>query len=325
MNIQVVNGKVVFMKMFNDNELETARCLGFDVSEDYQKIIAKIDTTSREAMKEFLLMCDEGLMKSPAQRVKNKALMSQIKEAYVASYNKFMSEFKPDQLYSSVGRKLYKHQIETLWEYQKKKVNLCSFEQGLGKTIFAASISKLFKINRTIVVGPSLVKWNWFKDLSEDWGYNGMFFSVLDAKKSMEAMMHERFVITNYEMINKFWKTLTSKDCGHIIIDECHYAKNHGSGRSKSVQKLIKRYPNARVTLLTGTPVTNRVTDLFAYLKIAQHPLGSNFTKFKAKYALGTRKIVGVQNPEDLRAKISNFIVRKKTQECIDLPELRIS
>lgn len=325
MKIQVVNKKVVMIKPFNEEQIHAAQCMGFEVSEDCNKVVAKIDTTSKEAMLEFLRYCDRGLIESPAQLPQRKVIFGKLKEAYSESYQQFIKEFEPHKLYDDVGRKLYKHQIDTLWLYQKKKINLCSFEQGLGKTIFAASISKIFKVPRTIVVGPSLVKWNWVKDLSDDWGYNEMFFTVLDSKKSMEAIMHERFVITNYEMINKFWKHLTSKDCGHIIIDECHYAKNYSSGRSKAVQKLIKHYPNARVTLLTGTPVTNRVTDLFAYLKIGGHPLGKNFTQFKAKYAKGKQKITGVKNPEDLRMRISNFIVRKKTQECIDLPELRIS
>lgn len=480
MKIQVVNGKVVMIKSFNEEQIHAAQCLGFEINDNCDKVVAKIDTTSKEAMLEFLRYCDRGLIESPAQLSKKKVLFKQLKEAYKESYDKFVRDFEPHKLYENVNRKLYKHQIETLWRYQKSPINLCSFEQGLGKTIFAASISKLFKIPRTIVIGPSLVKWNWVKDLSDDWGYNEMFFTVLDSKKSMEAMMHERFVITNYEMINKFWTHLTAKDCGHIIIDECfsydtpiltdkgtlpigyvvenkvdcrvlsrnhnngtlefnnisfygrkkrkerfvtvyyeygeltctenhkiftrnrgyvkaidlssddyiekteekyihcyedeedfmskhnsnyyrvmnvsyndrddeyvydievennhnfyasnilvhncHYAKNYASGRSKAVQKLIKAFPKARVTLLTGTPVTNRVTDLFAYLKIAQHPLGKNFTAFKQKYAKGTRqKVTGVKNPEDLRMRISNFIVRKKTQECIDLPELRIS
>ena len=467
------------IKPFNEEQIHAAQCMGFEVSEDCNKVVAKIDTTSKEAMLEFLRYCDRGLIESPAQLPQRKVIFGKLKEAYSESYKQFIKDFEPHKLYDDVGRKLYKHQIDTLWLYQKKKINLCSFEQGLGKTIFAASISKLFKVPRTIVVGPSLVKWNWVKDLSDDWGYNEMFFTVLDSQKSMEAIMHERFVITNYEMINKFWSRLTSKDCGHIIIDECfsydtpiltdkgtlpigyvvenkidcrvlsrnhnngslefnniafygrkerkerfvtiyyeygeltctenhkiftrdrgyvkaidlssddyvekteekyihcyeddedfmskhksnyyrvmnvsyndrddkyvydievennhnfyadnilvhncHYAKNHSSGRSKAVQKLIKHYPKARVTLLTGTPVTNRVTDLFAYLKIGGHPLGKNFTQFKAKYAKGKQKITGVKNPEDLRMRISNFIVRKKTQECIDLPELRVS
>ena len=325
MNIQVLDGKVVMLKNFTEDEVFAAQCLNFEINDACNQIIAYIDKTTKEAMLEFLKKSDRALVEGPAQIHRRNLIFGQLKEQYNLSAKRFVAKYEPTKLYDNVGRTLYKHQLETLWKYQNKPVNLCSFEQGLGKTIFAASVSKLFQVPRTIVVGPALVKWNWVKDLCNDWGFNDMFFTVLDSKKCMYSMMHERFVIVNYEVITKFWKHLTMQDCGHIIIDECHYAKNHASGRSKSVQKLIKAFPKARVTLLTGTPVTNRVTDLYAYLKIANHPLGSNFKKFKDNYALGKQKVTGVKNAEDLRLKIANFMVRKKTEECIDLPELRIN
>lgn len=325
MKIQVLNGKVTMMKMFSEDEIFSAQCLGFTVNDNCDTVVAYINKTAKEAMLEFLKKCDRGLIESPAQSGKRAMLFKQLKEEYNKDYKIFIDTFKPHELYNDVNRSMYAHQVETLWKYTNKPVNLCSFEQGLGKTIFAASVSKLFNIPRTIVVCPSLVKWNWVKDLGDEWGYNTMFFTVYDSKKIMEAIMHERFVIINYEMVNKFFGRLISKDCGHIILDECHMAKNYTSMRSKAVQKLVKKFPKARVTLLTGTPVTNRVTDLFAYLKIAGHPLGKNFTKFKNQYAVGKQKITGVKNSDDLRLKISNFLVRKKSEECLDLPELRIN
>ena len=325
MKIQVLNGKVTMMKMFSEDEIFAAQCLGFNVNDNCDTVVAYINKTAKESMLEFLKKCDRGLIESPAQSGKRAMLFKQLKEEYNKDYKIFIDTFKPHELYKDVNRSMYAHQVETLWKYTNKPVNLCSFEQGLGKTIFAASVSKLFNIPRTIVVCPSLVKWNWVKDLGDEWGYNTMFFTVYDSKKIMEAIMHERFVIINYEMVNKFFGRLTSKDCGHIILDECHLVKNSVSSRSKAVQKLVKKFPKARVTLLTGTPVTNRVTDLFAYLKIAGHPLGKNFTKFKNQYAVGKQKITGVKNSDDLRLKISNFLVRKKSEECLDLPELRIN
>lgn len=325
MNIKVQQGNVIMKKRFSDEEVFTAECLGFQVSPDYSTVVAEVDKTARKALFEFLKFSSRAFMQSPSYADQRKVVFGKLKQAYQQSYDTFMEKFKPDQIYAHLGRELYPHQIETLWLYQKKKINLCSFEQGLGKTIFAATMSKVFKIARTIVVGPSLVKWNWVHDLSDDWGYNSMFFTVLDSKKTMYACMHERFVIINYEMLEKFMPYLTSQDCGHIIFDECHKLKNRSTFLHRNSAKLIKAFPDARVTLLTGTPVTNRVVDLFAYLKIAKHPLGKNFTKFKERYARGKRQVVGVKNVEDLRLKISNFVVRKKSEECLDLPELRIS
>ena len=44
---------------------------------------------------------------------------------------------------------------------------------------------------------------------------------------------------------------------GCMLIDECHYLKEHQAGRTRNAFLLADRIP--RVFLLTGTPVLNRV------------------------------------------------------------------
>jgi len=180
----------------------------------------------------------------------------------------------------------------------------------------------MFGIKRTLVVSPSLVKWNWMKDLSEEFGFDEYTFTVLDAKKTVRAIIDERWVIVNYESIPKFRKEIIFQDVGHIILDEVHYTKNPGTSRFKNTKMILDHFPNARVTMLTGTPITNRVTDLFAYLRLGRVPiLSTSQYGFKDRYAkvLG-KKVIGVKNVEELRGRLSNFMIRKKTSECIDLP-----
>ena len=130
---------------------------------------------------------------------------------------------------------LWDHQKEALAHMMYRKVNLLAFEQGLGKTITSASMSKLLKVNRTIIVSPTLVKWNWLEDCSKDWDYDPLLWSILDRNKSkcLKAFLTERFVVVNYEMIEKHWDYLIKSDVGHIIFDECHLIKNQNTRRFK--------------------------------------------------------------------------------------------
>jgi SWI/SNF-related matrix-associated actin-dependent regulator 1 of chromatin subfamily A len=146
----------------------------------------------------------------------------------------------------------------------------------------------------------------------------------------MIKAFRERFVVINYEMIDKYFDEITRGECGHIIIDECHYIKNPSTRRSKAVRKLVEHYPDARVTLLSGTPITNRINDLFGYLKVCNHPLGKNYKKFKERYCKmsstrGGSKVMGSKNVPELRDRMKNFMIRKKTEECVDLPDLIIN
>jgi SWI/SNF-related matrix-associated actin-dependent regulator of chromatin subfamily A-like protein 1 len=227
-------------------------------------------------------------------------------------------------------RELYKHQKNAVVDMIPHRFNFLSFDMGLGKTITSATLSKLLKIRRTIIIAPAGVKWNWYHDMTDDWGYDPLYWTILDAKrtKCINAFI-ERFVVINYEMIEKYWEHLTKSDVGHIIIDEVHLAKNHTTKRYKGVAKLINHFPKARVTMLSGTPITNRVNDLFAYFKMSGHPLGRNHSAFMNRYVLksdGYRgKIIGAKNMEELTMRQSNFMIRKKAEECLDLPPLIIN
>lgn len=315
--------RILFEKYFNEEDRFSAECVGMEIKASHQ-VVCDIRITRREALLLFVKHCDRNLMSNPHNIEAKKNFLKVVSDLYRQDAIEFMDKYNPYALYEDIGRKLNKYQVETAWATRNWKVNLCAFEQGLGKTVYAGSVSKMFKLNRTLVICPSLVKWNWYMDLTEDWGFNSLGFTVLDRDKTMLAIIQETFVIVNYESIVKFYKHIVSKPVDHIIIDECHAIKNKGTQKFKDVQKLIKQFPNARITLLSGTPIKNRVTDLYALLNIAEHPLGKNFMEFKRRYAKGRQKITGVKNVEDLRLKISNFIVRKKSEEELDLPELMI-
>ncbi len=317
------NKRILLEKYFTDEERLSAECVGMKIKASHQ-VICDIRKTRRESLLLFVKKSDRNLMDNPHNLEEKKKFVKLISGLYREDAIEFMTKFKPYDIYKDIGRKLNSYQAETAWATRNWQHTLCAFEQGLGKTVYAASLSKLFGLKRTLVICPSLVKWNWYMDLTEEWGYNSLGFTVLDRDKPMAAIIQETFVIVNYESIDKFFKHIVSNDVNHIIIDEAHYIKNKGTLKFKQVKRVLDKFPKCRVTFLTGTPIKNRITDLYSLLNISSHPMGKNFTDFKRRYAKGRQKITGVKNVDDLRLKISNFIVRKKSEEELDLPELNI-
>lgn len=326
-NIDIIDRYTVKMykPVWSDNEMELADCLDITLKEGCY--YCDIRVTVNKALFEFLKACFPSIMLSQDSMHFRRELFSRLKTMYEDLYKEFTTNHYPTLGYE---KDLYDHQKEALAQMMYRRVTLLSFEQGLGKTLTSASFSKLLKINRTIVVCPTLVKWNWLDDMTKDWGYDPMLWTILDRMKSkcLHAFLTERFVVINYEMIDKYFDYLTRANVDHIIFDECHLIKNPKTRRFKSAHKLVNKFPKARVTLLSGTPFTNRITDMFGYLKISGHPLGKSLVKFREKYAVtsGMRgaKVTGAKNVDDLRAKLSNFMIRRKADECLDLPPLLI-
>tara|TARA_Y100000814_G_scaffold293633_1_gene276281 strand:+ start:5014 stop:6651 length:1638 start_codon:yes stop_codon:yes gene_type:complete len=217
---------------------------------------------------------------------------------------------------------LYKHQLDAIKLMCCRKHNLLAFEQGLGKSVTAISVSILMNIKKTLIVCPAICKWNWYEELVK-WGIKPNEISLLDSKKDYLAT-DEKYIVINYDILKKKSKHFDDT-IGHIILDECHYIKNTKSQRFGHIAK-ISSNTNAKLSLLTGTPIKNKVDDLFAYLRLINNSLGLSYQKFidnftfyyETSYGINIRK---GRNLNRLYDMMSNFMIRYKKDECLDLPE----
>ena len=305
-----------------------ASCL--DIKDSGKEHLIDIRVVSRKAFAYYLEKVFPYIYSHPDSKAYRTALFNNLKVMYKVVYNDFMTSYYPKVGYTkSVGRDLYKHQKTTLATIINRRFNLLALEQGTGKTLIGATLSKVTGAKRTVIICPNLVKWSFFEDMTTVWGYNPLYWTILDSKsnKSIRAF-RERFVILNFEQVKKQMHHLMSDQIDHIIIDECHYIKNPKSNRAKAIAELIEAAGKPRVTMMTGTPVTNRINDMFSYLKISGHPLGNNFEAFKRKYTITASvrggKIIGAQNIADLKGKVSNLMIRILSEDCLDLPDMII-
>lgn len=319
--------------VFSDVENFNARCLGIKIESPTEHII-DFRIVCEKAIRSYLKMVFPRFMSHPYNKAERSDLIAQIKHAYTLRDKHFNNKYIPvinERLPITLNDKpIREYQIDTLVNSLNRRFNLLALDMGLGKTITAALLTVITNSKRTVIICPSLVKFNWLEDMTKEWGFNAMFWTIIDAKPSKTVRaFQEKFVVLNFEQVGKNLKYLLSSDINHIIIDESHFLKNLKSARAKAVLELIKNSPQARVTMLTGTPIVNRVTDFFAYLKISGHPLGSNFELFMKKYCLrsqgDTGKVIGTKNEDELRGLVSNLMIRRKTESCLDLPEININ
>lgn len=318
--------------LWSPQELSLATCMALPFNGETSVITAEFKTTTKTALLEFLKVAFPRVMTHPMEEPFKIELLQRIEEAYQKLSDGFMEKVLPVLGYEDL---LWHHQKQGLCDTYFKLVNLLAWEMRTGKTFTAASISKIHQIRRTLIVVPNSAKWTWYFDLTNDdpkkgrvvTKFNELYFSILDSRQSRTVMaFQERFIIVNFETVEKYMEHLLSSPIGHIIIDEAHYIKNFNSKRYKNLKKVIDANEGTRITMLTGTPIKNRVNDMFAYLKIAQHPLASNYAEFLRTYTESTKgrgaeiKITGVKNSEDLWRRMSNFMLRKRQADCFDIP-----
>lgn len=153
-----------------------------------------------------------------------------------------------------------------------------------------------------------------------------------------------RWLVTNYEFVRReehlhhLLKYVSLKRYW-LVCDESWALKDQDSVQFKAAYTLRKLAK--RVTLLNGTPVADSPLDLNAQMKMLDEKiLGFPYTnalgqqrwstaksRFRARYAVMKEnvnfpQIVDWQNLEELRAKVAPYVLRRKTRECFDLPDI---
>lgn len=307
-----------------EEELDISKSLGFTFERGV--LYANLMKTSRSSLFNFMQYCFPSFVKSDVFEEERKIIYSSLKERYKKNlypYFKLINQLP-------FNTKLYRHQVNAICEMLASRHSLLAFEQGLGKSITTIAVTEILRKQnddfQTLIVCPAICKWNWHNELTK-WGVDKSEITVYDSKEKNTIMAtNEHYLIINYDMLKRFLGELQIRSIDHIVLDEAHYIKNCKSQRHKNIAKIVQAC-KAKISFLTGTPIWNKPDDLFAYLKLSNHPLGANYRQYIDRYTTnymnqwGGVQIVKGKNLFELSVKISNFMIRKLKADCTDLPD----
>jgi SNF2 family DNA or RNA helicase len=202
-------------------------------------------------------------------------------------------------------------------------------DMGLGKTV--QLIAFLLTLNQkkilskpSLIVCPTSVLNNWEREISKfapslkiivhhgEQRSKGQDF-IKEAKKM-------NVIITSYSLVFRDFGTLNEVDWQGVILDEAQNIKNPQAKQSKAVQQLKSEFRIA----LTGTPVENRLSELWSILEFLNPGYLGTQQFFQRRFTLPIEKYGDQHSLQTLRALVQPFILRRlKTDKNIiqDLPE----
>lgn len=202
-------------------------------------------------------------------------------------------------------------------------------DMGLGKTIqFIAFLLHLKEQDAlespTLLVCPTSVLGNWEREVKK-------FAPKLKAlqyhgdkrpkgKAFIEVAQKHDLVITSYSLIHRDIKSLQGINWQAIVLDEAQNVKNPEAKQSQAVRQLEA---NFRVAL-TGTPVENRLQELWSILDFLNPGYLGNRQFFQRRFAMPIEKYGDAASLSQLRSLVQPFILRRlKTDRDIiqDLPD----
>lgn len=196
-------------------------------------------------------------------------------------------------------------------------------DMGLGKTIQGIGVAELLAreagIRKVLVICPTSLKAQWRSELLRFTQRDCQM--VLGAAKDRATQYDNEafFTICNYEQVLRDILSIEQSPWDLIILDEAQRIKNWEAKTTRIVKGLRSRFALA----LTGTPLENRLDDLFSIAEfIDDRRLGPAFRFFNRHRIVDERgKVLGYRNLDQLRDQLRPVLLRRTRENVMkDLP-----
>jgi SNF2 family DNA or RNA helicase len=202
-------------------------------------------------------------------------------------------------------------------------------DMGLGKTIqliaFLLNLQEKKALEApTLLVCPTSVLGNWEREVKKF----GPSLKVMlhhgdnrpKGKALAKAAESKHLVITSYALIHRDLKDLQSVSWQGVVLDEAQNVKNPDAKQSQAARQLEAQFRIA----LTGTPVENRLSELWSILDFLNPGYLGPKNFFQRRFATPIERYGDTDSLKTLRSLVQPFILRRlKTDRDIiqDLPE----
>ncbi|MFI3300747.1 MAG: DEAD/DEAH box helicase [Candidatus Gastranaerophilales bacterium] len=220
-------------------------------------------------------------------------------------------------------RPYQKNGLKWLWTNVNKGFGVCvADDMGLGKTIQVISLILKLKEEKTLdkpvlVVCPTTLMGNWIKEFQ-------LFAPSIDAVKyhgqDRQLDLKHDVILTTYAVMRIDVEELKKHTWGMVIVDEAQNIKNPDTAQTLSIKSLKSPIKIA----MTGTPVENRLTELWSIFDFINRGYLGSLREFQKGYAIPIERFKENSRATKLKMSISPFVLRRlKTDKNVisDLPE----
>jgi SNF2 family DNA or RNA helicase len=204
-------------------------------------------------------------------------------------------------------------------------------DMGLGKTIqmlallvYERTIANDEGVDPTLLVVPMSVIGNWMKESQKFTPsikvlvHHGIDRAVDDS--FVEKAQDADLVLTTYALAHRDCELINLVKWGRMVLDEAQFIKNPAAKQSQAVRGI--KVP--RRIALTGTPVENRLSELWSIMDFLNPGYLGSAGMFRKRFSLPIERHRDQNKMAKLRSMVSPFILRRvKTDPTVvsDLPE----
>lgn len=217
-----------------------------------------------------------------------------------------------------------------LFPYQKEGITFATFkkgaiiadEMGLGKTVQAIGTAvfkkEIFGFKKTLIICPASLKAQWKNEIEKFTVekvaiIEGGFEERKKTYKNTEAY----FYIINYETVLRDRLLLNDCNFDFIILDEAQRIKNFETITASAIKSLKRNHS----LILTGTPIENKLIDVFSIVGFSSSNLLTPLWEFSYQHCYfdksNNNKITGYFNLQQLKERLKSVLIRREKKDVI--------
>jgi superfamily II DNA/RNA helicase len=209
---------------------------------------------------------------------------------------------------------LYPYQQNGMLHLAFNERALLADDMGLGKTVQAIAACELLRryknITRVLIVATASLKTEWEEQIAKFADLPTILIQGTRANRLNQYQKNSFFYLTNYEQIiadGADIQRLLTPDV--IILDEAQRIKNWHTKTAIAIKQLKTRY----AFVLTGTPLENRIDDIFSIVQFLDpHVFGPLFQFNRDFYNLDEKgRPIGYRNLDELHKRLKPIMLRR--------------
>ncbi len=190
-------------------------------------------------------------------------------------------------------------------------------DMGLGKTITVIALHlKRARTAPTLVVCPASLLGNWQREITRF--APGVPVRRFHGPDRTLEDMDGGFVLTTYGTMRSAAPTLAQHTWDMVVADEAQHVKNPYSATAKALRTI----PTPARVALTGTPVENNLSELWALLDWTTPGLLGPLKSFRARHARAVENGEDEEAVDRLARLVRPFLLRRKKSDPGIVPEL---
>jgi len=200
-------------------------------------------------------------------------------------------------------------------------------DMGLGKTAqLIASLLADPRVAPTLVVAPVSLLGNWRRELERFAPQLKLALhhgperprTLAALRRALKALGPGGVLIASYGVLSRDAALLARLDWGRLVFDEAQQLKNPYTAVSRAAAGLRAE----RRIALTGTPVENRLLELWSLLQLLNPGLLGSLAQFRRRFALPIERDRDPEAAERLRRLTAPFLLRRLKSDPAILPDL---